>query len=62
MTLKGTIKYHKKIAEEFRKEAERVEYKPYVIYYYKCAEEHEQLVEWLTELVELREMKGANNE
>lgn len=67
MTLDEAIKHCKEKAEELRLEAEQVrelgEYvsnlkQPYnepVKACLKCAEEHEQLAEWLTELKELRE-------
>ena len=67
MTLDEAIKHCKEKAEELRLEAEQVrelgEYvsnlkQPYnepVNACLKCAEEHEQLAEWLTELKELRE-------
>ena len=67
MTLDEAIAHAREVSEEQRKDNEKCEYKAEygckgcADYYSKpcieCAEEHEQLAEWLEELKMLRELK-----
>jgi hypothetical protein len=64
MTLEETIKYHKTVAEELGQEAEQIGDEDYIHakYYRKCAHEHEQLAEWLTDYKRLLEEQRPTGE
>lgn len=57
MTIDETIQHEREVAQERRNIAKRFECVDNINIFIKCAEEHEQLAEWLEELKEYRDLE-----